>query len=181
MAEELLTYDGLARELEISIAAARALAKGLKLDRYTAPDGKTLILVDVALLRAEQAAEDSFDDDDEEEDDAPVRAHARLRAHVDDAPRRRAPAIAPRRAPRSGARGKTRAQVFAALYRRIDDIQRRLDEAETDTEHEALMDPDSPLMTEFFRIAAEARQTAEKTREELAEYRSRKWWKRASA
>jgi hypothetical protein len=36
-------------------------------------------------------------------------------------------------------------------------------------------------MSEFFKIAAEARHTAERTRDELAEYRSRRWWKRASA
>lgn len=172
MAEELLTYDGLARELDITIAAARALAKGLNLDRYTAPDGKTLVLVDVAQLRGDEPAVDAFD-----EDDAPVRARRRMRADAEERPRRRAPA----REPRGPERTKARAQMFAALYRRIDDIQRRLDEAESETEHESLMDPDGPLMTEFFRIAAEARQTAEKTRDELAEYRSRRWWKRASA
>ena len=173
MAQELLTYAGLAQRLSISLAAAKALAKGLNLTRYAAPDGKTLVLVDLARLRGVDFAAD-------EADDAPVRLGRRpAREDIDDdADDDRA--FEPRRARRPAPRRAARAQMVAALHERIEELQRQLDRVE-DGSGDALTGPDSPLLAELFKIADDARHTAEQTRDELAEYRSRRWWKRASA
>ena len=172
MAQELLTYAGLAQRLNISLAAAKGLAKGLHLTRYPAPDGKTLLLVDLAHLRGTDfAADDSADE--------PMRlARRNPREDVDD----EADEIAfePRRTHRPAARRAARAQMVAALHERIEELQRQLDRVE-DGSGDPVAGPDSPLLAELFKVAADARHTAEQARDELAEYRSRRWWKRASA
>lgn len=156
MAQELLTYAGLAQRLNISIAAAKGLAKGLHLTRYAAPDGKTLLLVDLSRLRAADFADDADDDVPEFESE-------------------------PRRRRRPAPRRVARAQIVASLHERIEDIQRQLDRVEEESGGQTLPGPDSHVLAELFRIAADARLTAEQAREEVAAHRPRRWWKRASA
>jgi hypothetical protein len=52
MGQELLTYVDLADRLQISTSAAKVIAKGLP--RYCLPDGRTLVLCDLAQLRANE-------------------------------------------------------------------------------------------------------------------------------
>ena len=171
MAQELLTYAGLAQRLNITLGAAKGLAKGLHLTRYAAPDGKTLLLVDLSRLRAEDFAADDIEDE-------PVHLGRRsAREDVDEETHE----VTARRKRRPGSRRITRAQIVASLHERIEDIQRQLDRVEDGSGDQALAGPDSPLLAELFRVAADARQTAEQAREELAAHRSRRWWKRASA
>jgi hypothetical protein len=170
MARELLSYVGLAQRLNITIGAAKGLAKGLHLTRYAAPDGETLLLVDLSRLRAAD-----FGDDIEED---PVR---NSRARADDGGDSHEVEFAPRRQRRPNVRRATRAQIVASLHERIEDIQRQLDRVEDGSGDQELEGPDSFLLADLFKIAADARQTAEQTREELAAHRSRRWWKRASA
>jgi hypothetical protein len=172
MAQELLTYGGLAQRLNISVAAAKGLAKGLHLTRYPAPDGKTLLLVDLSRLRATDLAAD--------DDDEPMRrGRRRTPEDIDnDAPDFD---VEPRRQRRPGPRRAARAQMVASLHERIEHIQRQLERAETEAGEQAFAGPDDDVLNELFQIAYDARQTAEQAREELAAYRSRRWWKRASA
>lgn len=172
MAQELLTYAGLAQRLNISIAAAKGLAKGLHLTRYAAPDGKTLLLVDLSRLRAADFADDG--------DDEPVRRgrYAARDDADDDVPEFESE---PRRRRRPAPRRAARAQIVASLHERIEDIQRQLDRVEEESGGQTLPGPDSHVLAELFRIAADARQTAEQAREEVAAHRPRRWWKRASA
>lgn len=171
MAQELLTYAGLAQRLNITMGAAKGLAKGLHLTRYAAPDGNTVLLVDLSRLRAEDFAADDIEDE-------PAHLGRRsARQDVDDD----APEFAPRRQRRDRPSRITRAQIVASLHERIEDIQRQLDRVEDGPGDPSLAGPDSPLLAELFRAAAEARQTAEQAREELAAHRSRRWWKRATA
>ena len=51
MPVETLTYDALAARLDISVPAARAIARRLRLPRSASSDGKALVAVDVARLR----------------------------------------------------------------------------------------------------------------------------------
>ena len=155
MAQELLTYAGLAQRLNITIGAAKGLAKGLHLTRYAAPDGKTLLLVDPSRLRAEDFAADDMDEE-------PMRrGSSHAREDVDD--------------------DSHDVEFVASLHQRIGDIQRQLDRVEDGAGTQEPAGPDSALLAELFRVAADARQTAEQAREELAAHRSRRWWKRASA
>lgn len=173
MAQELLTYAGLAQRLNITIGAAKGLAKGLHLTRYAAPDGKTLLLVDPSRLRAEDFAADDMDEE-------PMRrGSSHAREDVDDDSHD--VEFAPRRQHRPRVRRTPRAQIVASLHQRIGDIQRQLDRVEDGAGTQEPAGPDSALLAELFRVAADARQTAEQAREELAAHRSRRWWKRASA
>jgi hypothetical protein len=171
MAQELLTYAGLAQRLNITIGAAKGLAKGLHLTRYAAPDGKTLLLVDLSRLRAGDLAAD--DVEDEPVPIAPRRARPEV---VDDGEEID---FEPRRRRRPGPRRAARAQIVASLHERIEDIQRQLYRVEDASDGQTLSGPDSHALAELFRIAADARQTAEQAREEVAAQRSRRWWKRA--
>ncbi len=51
MPVEMLTYGALAARLDISVAAARAIARRLRLPRSPSSDGKTLVAVDVDKLK----------------------------------------------------------------------------------------------------------------------------------
>lgn len=172
MAHELVTYAGLAQRLNISTAAAKALAKGLKLTRYAAPDEQTLLLVDLSRLRGAGFA----DDDTEDQRRRPgwsARKDTDNDAHAFD--------VAPRRLRRPNPRRAMRAQIVASLHERIEDIQRQLDRVEAASDDQSVPGPDSHMVAELFRVAAHARQTAEQAREGLTTHRSRRWWKRASA
>lgn len=172
MPQELLTYAGLAQRLNISIAAAKGLAKGLQLTRYTGPDGKTLLLVDLARLRNAGLAADDADEEPVRLSRRSTREAVEDDAHDDE--------IEPRRHRRPAPRRAARAQIVASLHERIEEIQRQLDRVE-DASAEPMTDgPDRRVLAELYRIAADARDTAEQTREELAAYRSRRWWKRSA-
>ena len=107
MAQELLTYAGLAQRLNITIGAAKGLAKGLHLTRYAAPDGKTLLLVDLSRLRAADFAADDMDEE-------PVRhGSSHAREDVDDDSDE--VELAPRRQHRPRVRRTTRAQIVGLL------------------------------------------------------------------
>ena len=54
MAQELLSYADLAQRLNLSTTAAKVIAIGLRLPRYAAPDGRTVVLCNVAELRGPQ-------------------------------------------------------------------------------------------------------------------------------
>ena len=172
MPQELLTYAGLAQRLNISIAAAKGLAKGLQLTRYAGPDGKTLLLVDLSRLRSADLADD-IDDEPLRLGRRPAREPMDDDAHDID--------IEPRRHRRPAPRRAARARMVASLHERIEEIQRQLDRVEDASSEQTMEGPDRRVLAELYRIASDARDTAEQTREELAAYGSRRWWKRASA
>lgn len=175
MAQELLTYAELAQRLNISAAAAKVIAKGLQLPRYAAPDGRTVVLCDVAQLRGRQDAERS------EVEPTRRAGPIRGRGSYDDLSTSYTAAHPPLHRPVSWS--NSRAEMIASLHDRIDELQRQLDRVENGGGHEAAV-ADSPLLAELCRVAAQAgaaKQTADKAREEIAAYRSRPWWKRASA
>jgi hypothetical protein len=175
MAQELLTYAELAHRLNISTSAAKMIAKGLRLPRYAAPDGRSVVLCDVAQLRETQ--------DEERAEVEPIRRASRMRGRdsYGDLSTSYSAACAPLHRPVCWS--NSRAETIASLHDRIDELQRQLDRVENAGGHEAAV-ADNPLLAELCKVAAQAgaaKQTADKAREEIAAYRSRPWWKRASA
>lgn len=170
---QLLTYAALGECLNISPVAARALASGLHLRRSSAPDGRTLVLVDVSQLRGTAADAESME---------PARADRRVGRFERDDREPRAPLNPSRR--RQPDQRKVRSEAIASLYQRLDDLQRQLDQFDAEGEDQPDPGPDNPLLLELFKVSAQAsaaRQTAERARAEFAAYRSHRWWKRALA
>jgi hypothetical protein len=177
MAQELLTYDGLAEQLNISTVAAKAIATGLQLACYAASDGRTLVLCELSHLRGT-----AFDAEILQLKSTQRRRSERTRDSYEASRLQGSPTTNPQR--RTVHLKNSRAEIIASLHDRIEEIQRQLDLVETEGGLDVVPSPDNSLRAEFFKIAAQAaaaKQTADRTREELAAYRSQPWWKRTSA
>ena len=177
MGQELLTYDGLAEQLNISTVAAKAIATGLQLACYAAPDGRTLVLCELSHLRGRASDAQILQLKSTER-----RRSGRARDSYNASRLQAPPTTNPR--PRTVHLKNSRADIIASLNDRIEEIQRQLEVVESEGGLDIVPSPDNSLRAEFFKIAAQAaaaKQTADRTREELAAYRSRPWWKRTSA
>jgi hypothetical protein len=172
MAQELLSYAELAQRLNLSTAAAEVIARGLRLPRYAAPNGRTVVLCNVAELRGSQ--------DEGRLEAGPVRRGKQYRGACGD-PGARQTALPSRQRPLRPPH--PREKIIASLYDRLDELQRQLDRVEND-EADRISASHDPLLLEFFRVAAQAAVatlTGDKAREEVAAPRSWPWWRRASA
>ena len=173
MVQELLTYVDLADRLQISTSAAKVIAKGLRLPRYGLPDGRTLVLCDLAQLRANV----------ELSEPEPTWRNNRCRNRGANRP-----LLGPQSAGRPLRHCRSRwsssgAEMIVSLHRQIDELQRQLGILEQDCCGEVAMVENSMLarFRSVTRRLEVSSQTTERGRGGGAGKRTRRWWSPASA